>query len=152
MKMKSSTYFLMLLMAVMLVVMVLSLNMEYLTSKLLPLTVSGIVFVLGAIQLAKEVRTGPAKVEDETSAETEKERRGFLLAGAWIIGLFVAIWLLGLMVTIPIYTFAYAKTHGIGWFVSIVTAVLMTVVTYVVFEVLLGAQLYRGLLLMWLGY
>ncbi len=152
--MKASSYFLIAIMAIMLVIIGFSLRMEYRTSKLLPLTVGGIVFVLAAIQLGKELRSGNATPDSETSAtvETGGERRRLLVAAAWVVGLFLSVWSLGFMMTIPLFLLVYMKSHGIRWLVTIAFAVLMTALSYVVFELLLRVELYRGLLFTWLTY
>jgi hypothetical protein len=153
-KIRPSSYFLIAIMAIMLIIIALSLGMEYRTSKLLPLMIGGIVFVLGAIQLIKELRAGKAEMEGEerATADISAERRRFLLTSAWVIGLFLAIWLLGFMVTIPLFILAYMKSHGIRWLAAITFAVIVTALSYGVFELLLRVELYRGLFYTWLTY
>ena len=148
MRIKASSYFLIAIMLIMLVVIGLSLRMESLTSELLPLVVGVIVFVLAAIELGKELRSGAVKVESETStrAGSKRQRRRFLLAIAWVVGFVLASWLLGFMIVIPLFIVAYMKSHGIKWLVAITAAVLMAVFTYSVFELLLKVELYGGLL------
>ncbi len=55
MKVKGSTYFLMILMLIMLVVIGLAVRMKYFESKLLPFVISGLILVLAVVQLRKGI-------------------------------------------------------------------------------------------------
>ena len=153
MKIKGSSYFFMVIMAFMLVAIGLSLRMEYFESKLLPLVIGGAVFVLSAIGLWREILAGKkqeaAVTEGDTTKVTEEEAkeswRGYLLAGAWVVGFFLGIYLVGFVIAIPVFVLFYMKSHGTRWLVAITFAALTTVLIYGVFEFALGVDLYRGL-------
>ena len=155
MKFKGNSYFLIVIMAVMLVIIGFSLRMEYFESKLLPLVISSAVFVLAATGLVRELKTGvKGKVTATEAKMTEGEKpeegwRGYLLAGAWVAGFLLVIYLLGFIIAIPSFIIAYMKSHGTRWLVAITSAILTTVLIYVLFELVLGVILYRGLLLTW---
>lgn len=55
MKLRESSYFLMIIMAVMIAVIITSLGMEALKSKLLPIIIGSLVFILAAIALSGEI-------------------------------------------------------------------------------------------------
>ena len=155
MKIKGSSYFLIVIMIVMLVIIGFSLRMEYFESKLLPLVISSAVFVLAAIGLGREIKAGIKGEATVTGGETtEREEsgegwRGYLLAGAWVAGFLLVIYLLGFLIAIPLFIIAYMKSHGTRWLVASTSAILTTVLIYVLFELGLGVILYRGLLLTW---
>ncbi len=155
MKIKGSSYFLIVIIIVMLVIIGFSLRMEYFESKLLPLVISSAVFVLAVIGLGREIKAGIRGGVTATDGKmTEKEEpwegwRGYLIAGAWVTGFLLIIYLLGFLVAIPSFIIAYMKSHGTRWLVAITSAILTTVLIYVLFELALGVILYRGLILTW---
>ncbi len=142
-KMQGSSWFLVVIIAVMLAVIVLSLRMEYLESKLLPLIISGAVLVLAAIRLGKEIFKGVP----DGSEETGEGWRGYLISGAWAVGFFLAIYLLGFIIAIPLFILSYMKSHGTRWLVAIIWTILLPAFIYGLFELTLKVTLYRGLLL-----
>ena len=158
MKIKGSSYFFIVIMATMLAVIILSLTLEYFASKLMPLLIGSIVFILAAIGLGREIRTQgePEATVTKSETETSKEAEGgwgrYLAIGAWTLGFFLAIWSLGYLIAIPLFLFSYTKTHGTSWLVSIIITVVTTGTVYGVFELTLNIKLHPGLLLTWLGY
>jgi len=68
------------------------------------------------------------------------------------VGFFVAIYLLGFIIAIPLFILAYMKAHGTRWLAAITFAILTPTIIYGIFELALGVVLYRGLLFAWLGY
>lgn len=80
--------------------------------------------------------------------DTAHEERRQWYAIFWAAGLLVGIYLLGFVITIPLYFLAYfllQKPHR--WKLAIASAVLMSVLAYVVFEQLLSIPLYNGIIL-----
>ena len=69
------------------------------------------------------------------------------MPGAWIVGFFPATYLLGFVLAIPLFVLGYMKSHGIKLAATITFAVVMATVIYVLFELVLGVDLYKGLLL-----
>ena len=158
MKVRGVSYFLITIMVIMLVIIGFSATMAHFESKLLPMVISSAVFVLAAIGLWREVLTPEGqkvtKTAGKTSAkeETEEDWRGYLTAGAWVVVFFLAIYLLGFIIAIPLFILAYMRTHSMRWLSSIVFAFLTPLLIYGIFERVLGVILYRGLLLTLLGY
>mgnify|MGYP001218270512 CR=1 FL=1 len=152
MKIKGNSYFLIVIMVLMAVVVSLSLRMEYFTSKLLPLLVGIIVFILAAIGLVQDIsaadKATATVIKDETSKKKEagESLHDYLPIGIWVIGVSVFIYLLGFIITIPLFVLAYMKTHGVKWLVSIISTILITLLVYGGFEYALRVTLYRGLL------
>lgn len=154
--MRKDTYVYIGVMVLMLVIIGNALTMVYLSSKLLPLIISGIVFVLAAIQLSREflARNKPkATVTEETMGGGGEETwQGYSMVSVYIIGFFVTIYLLNFIIAIPMFTLVYMKKHGTRWRVTIISAAVITVLIYVVFELALNLNLYQGLLFKALGY
>ena len=152
MKIRSSSYFFIAIIVVLLVSIGLSLRMEYFQSKLLPLMIGSIVLVLSSIGLGRDIR---AKREPEAtvtggevgrSEEAKGELGAYLRVGAWVAGFVLAIYLLGFIMALPLFILSYMKSHGAGWFVAIVFAIITTAIVYGVFEFALRVELYRGLI------
>ena len=158
MKIRGSSYFFITLMVIMVVIIGLSLRMEHFETKLLPLVIGSAVFVLSAIGLWREISAGNQQEVtvtggDTTRAEEAKESwRGYLLAGSWVVGFFLVIYLLGFIIAIPLFIISYMKTHGMRWLTAIAFTILTPLLIYGIFELALGVDLYRGLFLTLLGY
>ena len=68
-------------------------------------------------------------------APIEAEGRwGSLEIWAWLIGLFVAIHVIGFPVALPLFVFLYCKIYGGGWLLSFTLSVLTLGFLYGVFE------------------
>lgn len=66
---------------------------------------------------------------------------------AWMLGCIVAMLLIGILPTIPIFIAAYMRLRGgRPWLGSVLSALLVLAFVIVVFELLLDYRLYRGLL------
>lgn len=158
MKLRSIAYVYIVIEVILLIIIASSLMMEYLTSKLLPLLVSSLAFVLVATGLAKEIKGGnkprEARTGDETSGweKTGETGRGYLINSAWLGGFTLSIYLLGFIVTIPAFVLSYMKWLGTSWLAAFVYTVITTLLVFAIFELALKVQLYRGILLIWLGY
>lgn len=153
-KVKGSSYFLLVIMAVMLLVVGSSLRMVYFKSKLLPIVVGSIVFILAAVELRKEA----CAVADLTSTgvgaavtgEAQRRRLAYYSTAAWVLSFLVAIYLIGFLIAIPLFIVFYMKSHQLRWTTSVVFAVVTWAFVYGVFELAVGIELYRGLLFtMW---
>jgi len=121
-------------------------------TKLVPGPVSGIAFVLAGIQLAKELskEKRPAKEAkgdaDDDYSEAPVAWRENIVSFAWLAGFLIAIYLTGFIVSILLFVFSYMKLHRFGWTKSTITAVLATATIYVIFVVILRADLFRGVI------
>jgi len=130
---------------------------EHFESKVLPILVSGAVFPLAAIGFWREVKAGAkagvaaTKGETDRSQATEERWQGYLLNSAWIVGFALGIHLLGFLIAITLFILTYMKWSGIRWPVALIFAAATPAVIYSLFELALGIDLYKGLLLTWLG-
>lgn len=152
MKMRGNSYFLIVIMAIMLVIIYSSLQMHYFTSKLLPIIVSSIVFIIAALALKKEILsengqnvTGNGEGLQATEG-VKQTGRAYLITGTWVIGFLIGIYLIGFILAIPVFIFCYMKSHGIGWIKAITFAILTVAFIYGTFEYAVGITLYPGLL------
>ena len=145
-------------MVLMLIIIGNALTMQYFSSKMLPLIISGAIFILAAIQLSRGfLARGEPKVTVEDKEITGGGERketwyGYSLVSAYVVGFFLVIYLLHFIVAIPLFTLVYMKTHDTSWRVAITSTIVITALIYVIFELALDLELYRGLLFRWLGY
>ena len=144
MKIRGSTYFLMLILAVTLFVIISSLTMESFSSKLLPLVIGGATFILAALQFAGELKGVKTPAEGETAAPGAVWS-GYLIVTMWIGGFFLSIYLLGFVIAIAWFILAYMKKHGTGWLTAIIYAGVTTTAVYVMFGYLMKVELYSGI-------
>jgi len=148
-KIKANSYIVMGIMAIALIAILSSLGMEQWKSKLLPLIMSGLILILGVIEL----RTGIFKGDKEAGMNEESKRilRGYLITGVWVGGFLVAIFLLGFLIAIPLFTFFYMKLNGSTWLGAILLTIVILGFMYAISEPLAGIKLYRGLLPIYIG-
>ncbi len=149
MKIKGSPLFLIFVIVLMLVMVFSAIPMKYYASKIMPIGLGCIVIVLAAIELSHEFITAKKKEEGEQSV---KGWRIILLNLAWLGGFVLFIYLLGFLITIPLFLFLYTKWLGARWLTAIITAVVVLVLVYLIFGVGLKFQLYQGMIFQWLGY
>lgn len=136
--------------------LLMSLRMEYLSSKLLPLIIGGVVFVLSVIGLIREMASekknnfaGQMKRDEGNDAGSLSEWIGYAVHGSWIAGFFLVIYLLGFMAAVPLFLLLYMKWLGNRWPVVIAFAVVIPFVLYAIFEIGVGIDLYPGILFLY---
>ena len=141
-KLSSSAYSLILVAIAMLGVIGSSLRLLSFASKLLPLIIGSIVFLLAIIGLAREIKAGVSPEATAVSASEggvgEKKKNTGVLEyseiSAWILGYAVSIYLVGFLIATLALVGAYMKRHGSSWFETVMTAVIFTAIIYVVFD------------------
>jgi len=137
-----------------LITIVAGLRMPDFQSKLLPLVLGGSVLVLAAAGLWRDIRSEDKTRATATEAENGSEQKvgggQYLVVVVWTAGFILAIFLVGFLISMPLFIFSYMKTHNVRWLTSIVCAVVTTAIIYFGFQTLLGVELYPGLLFTWL--
>lgn len=144
MKLKSGSYFLMVIMAVALAIVFKAFTFEYSAVRTLPVLIGSIVFLLSLFALLRELRSKKAGEEDETPL------RNYWHTGAWIGGFSLMIFAIGFYIAIPLFIISYLKIYGKGWLKGIIIAAITVPLLWVIFEKSLQVKLYRGFLLPWL--
>lgn len=98
--------------------------------------------------------TGSLKLVSEEEEEDRSLEYVFATAGArawmgtvaWIAGFFVALYVLGVFVTVPVFAFAYLKlSGGASWLAAAVYAAVAGAVIWLAFSELLTIQMPTGL-------
>jgi hypothetical protein len=92
----------------------------------------------------EKIIEGKERVEKNES----KEKKLFDIL-KWILLLTLGIYLLGFLVTLPIFMFLfYFIKCGYRWTKALGTTFIFWIIIYLVFEVFLRAELFRGIILM----
>lgn len=153
-RLTASAYSYIAVIVIALAVIVSGLTMQYIQSKLLPLVLGGGIMILATAGLWKDIRregmakTTPTGVEKDD--DTKSNWRGYLNSVVWTAGFILAIYLLGFLISMPVFIFSYMKTHNISWLTSIISAIVASATIILSFQTLLGVELYPGLLFTWL--
>lgn len=149
-KIKSSSLFLIVALLVMLLVIGTALSWGKWHAYLVPVITAGLAFILGAIQLLREI-LAKGKAEPSVAGEPGEEdkpidlpRAG--LAVSWVVGFSLSCYILGFLVTTPLVTLIYLRRRGRSWWTSLVFAVVLGIFTYGMFEIGFQLYLYRGLI------
>jgi hypothetical protein len=148
MNVRPSSYFVIATLIFGIGIIIYSLTYPYLESKLLPIIIAGVLLILAAIQLGKELR---ADGRNGGEAAPEEEAKSYPLvkgapSAAWIIGFCLGLYLLGFLVAVPLFVFSYMKSRGRGWAVSVIVPVILTACIYLIFTTFLQVRLSSGLL------
>ena len=145
MKLRPGSYFLIFVMALSLAIALGSITLRYQSTKILPMIVGGLIFVLAAIALIRDLLSK----KDTRGPEEETPLTAYWRTGTWVVVFALAIYLLGFLISIPLFIILYLKRHGTGWLKSIIIGAVTTAVLYSAFEIALKIDLYRGLLFSW---
>jgi hypothetical protein len=119
--------------------------------KLLPSLASGLVLVLSVVLLGLELSAAHRNKTKADGEYTDEDGEaisplpGNLISFAWLVGLVIGIYLIGFLISIPIWIIAYLKVRGKGWLMSLALATGTTAIIYILFIVLLQADLYEGI-------
>jgi len=97
------------------------------------------------IQLATEVRA--ARVLTAPAPGVARNRERIVAAVAWLGLLLLLTWLLGIAPASALFSLAWLRLHaGENWRTSLVSSTGLGLVLWLVFQVMLGADLYTGVL------
>jgi hypothetical protein len=149
MRLKSSFWFAVFFLALGLFGIIQSLTFGYWESMALPLFVSSAIFVLAAVEVAREWRVDKgekAAARTAKDSDTRAENRRLGLTFGWAAGFCLAIYLLGFYIAIPVFAFAYLKWRKRSWLAAVIFAVALLAFSYAVFAIGLKASLYKGLI------
>lgn len=108
---------------------------------------------IGKIELfnTEQIKMKQEKIiegKERVEKNENKEKKLFDIL-KWILLLTLGIYLLGFLVTLPIFMFLfYFMKCGYRWTKALGTTFIFWIIIYLVFEVFLRAELYRGIILM----
>ena len=128
-----------------------SLTFRYWESMILPLAISIIIFILAAVEVARELRRrgeGEAATEKKPGSgiKDKFDARRLGVVFGWAASFCLAIYLVGFYISIPVFAFAYLKWRRRSWLVAVIFAVALLAFSYAVFAIGLKVPLYKGLI------
>ena len=117
----------------------------------LPASVSGVISILAAVEVTRELRRKEERRENGFGPLPDKPRAiakkaGFIVTFAWTASFMIAIYLLGFRIAVPLFAFSYLKWRGRGFIVSVAFALVSLGFIYGIFELALGTPIFRGLI------
>jgi hypothetical protein len=117
--------------------------------------------ILALVQLILDLKGIERKQQDaapvdfqfaQTTVEPAVAKRRAITMFAWFFGFFIAIWLLGFSITIPLMVFTYLKIQSNEkWLLSLTLTAVAWVFFHTLFVRLLHLPFPDGLVLTWLG-
>jgi hypothetical protein len=150
---KGSIYFAVFIFVFALFFCVYSLTFSQMKTKLVPLAVGVITLILGGIQLGTELVKKPRKQDDNASNDTSNgsdekdELHLYVTYFAWSVGLILGIYLLGFLVSIPIFILSFLLLHGKSLYRSALVSIITSISLYIVFVLIFKIDLYEGIAL-----
>ena len=113
--------------------------------------------ILGGVQILKE--SNNLDQEDEDTSRLKLAQMILNLKGAdriylkaiyWVLGFVIFLYFFGFIVSVPLFTILYLKTHGESWKFSIGLSVVAWGIFFITFIFTLHVRLYHGQLYLWL--
>ncbi len=99
----------------------------------------------------KAGHTIPSDVVDDVSIAVARHRT--ISMSAWILGSFLAIWLLGFSIAVPLFTFVYLKIESReDWWLAILLAAVAWGFLFGLFDQVLHLPFPQGMVFVWLGF
>jgi hypothetical protein len=118
---------------------------------LVPAIACGIILVLGAVQLSKELiasaKTAGANIDSSKTVDEEAKQTNirYLVGFGWLAGFAIAIYLIGFIYSTFLLLFLFIRFNGKrSWFKSVMIAVLGTAVFWLFFVYWLQSDLWGG--------
>ena len=129
-----------------------TLRLHFTFSKIIPFFLCVLVFILTVIGIINEVykiKQNAGTAEKKGDAPGSKTQKGMLVCTIPVFILAFLIYTLGFWIATPLFISVYIKYNGGRWLEAITTAVITTGTIYVVFELILKAHLYPGMLFLY---
>lgn len=149
MRLKPGSYFTLFLLVLSLAAIIISFTFQFWDSIFLPLLMGSSIFILAAIQLVRELRAHAADktpAEEKPDGETRTQLHRFGATLGWMAGFSLALYLVGFLVSTPLFVLSYMRRQQIGWLPATVSAVITVAVIYGLFNVVLRSPLFEGVL------
>jgi hypothetical protein len=132
-----------------------------LQARLYPWVIGIPMVILALVQLILDLKGIERKQQDaapvdfqfaQTTVEPAVAKRRAITMFAWFFGFFIAIWLLGFSITIPLMVFTYLMIQSNEkWLLSLTLTAVAWVFFHTLFVRLLHLPFPDGLVLTWLG-
>ena len=151
MKIERGSFFLIGVMLFALILFVVALTYSNAKMRSVPLIASGIILLLGAIQLRQELLVAKKtpiddKVTEETKVIAERGKREYFIVLAWWVSFVLITYLFGFHFAIPLLALSFMRFRGHrGWLKSIAVAAIAEISIYVIFVLIMKIELHSGI-------
>ncbi|MFQ5850316.1 MAG: hypothetical protein ACE5JU_06965 [Candidatus Binatia bacterium] len=114
-----------------------------LRASIIILVLGGGAFILALVQLASDLRLSHRRTPEaggisfDAPVIQSQYRWGNIEIWAWLLGFYGGILLIGFLIAVPVFVFAYAKTYGARWVIALSLAVFAWGFIYGIFEYIL---------------
>ena len=149
MKKRTSLLIFIVVLAILALFLTLSIQLEYLKAKQVPLIAISIglaATIAGLISTAvtKEEIVEGKSIDEKGSEEGLQGWRRYMIL-PWLIVVYVTFAVFGLIIGSGLFVGSYMKFYGARWWVALIFALVTPAFFYSVFKVALGLYLYNGL-------
>ncbi len=100
----------------------------------------------------REAESAETEDSEPSGLEAKEEKKKMLVMFGWMALLVGMIWIVGFLVTIPVYTILFMRSLKESWRLSIIFGIVGFIVLYFLFVVGLEMELYPGLIYEWLSF
>ena len=151
MKKKTNLLMFIVVLAILALFLTLSIQLEYLKAKQVPLIAVGIGLAATIAGLISTAVTKGEPVEGRRIDEGPEEagilgwRRYMIFA--WLAVVYLTFAVFGIVIGTGLFVGLYMKFYGARWWVALIFAIITPAFIYLLFKVLLGVYLYNGLFL-----
>ena len=145
MRIKPSSYILIAVLLILGAVIIITSNFTHWEGALFPIIISSITFVLTAIELGRELRGRKLRAAPEGADAVLNPFAAFGQILGWILGFALGIYLFGFFVAVPVFLITYLKSRQRSWSMTLGMTIVTTLFVWIVFELLLNADLWKGL-------
>jgi hypothetical protein len=150
-RMNQSAWSLLVIIALVLIFIHNALKLEFWVSKIVPMLVCILILILSLIAIFKEIfhkQTSSEEINMKGKTEDEIEiRKSPLPVTIWILGYFAGIYFIGFLIATPLFVGGYMKQNGSKWSQTLVTTVIFSTLFIILFNYVLKADLYHGVLI-----
>jgi len=135
-----------------------SFQLRYLVSKIIPLILCIMVYILTFAGMIVELRAIAKKqrreivIDEDLGEKVKKPAKSMLECTAVVYILAAMIIIFGFLVASPIFVFGYILYNGGKLKTAVIAAACITIFVHLLFNVLLQADLYHGKLFLFLGW
>lgn len=151
MKIRSDSRVLIVILAVTLLFVLYLFQYKSLKTILVPAIASGLILVLGTVQLRKELTAGAKSGIAEKADENKKQNNiGYLIGYAWLVGYTVAIYFVGFIYSSFLFLLFFFRFGAkLTWLKSGVLGILGTAIFWLSFVYWLQSDLWGGAIFNW---
>jgi len=127
-----------------------SITFKYFDAMLLPLLSFITIFVMSIFELAlkhrRKAKPPTTKDREQLKIKAKSELSKLIVLFGWVGGFIIAIYLIGFKISMFLFILSYLKVQGRNWVITLIYAIIVTGLTYCLFELVMKLKLYNGII------